>query len=167
MMAGAELAKTGEKVVIGGLFVQLLFFSCFIIIAAILQYRLTHFPTARSRDVDIRWRLYLYTLYLTGALILIRSVFRVAEFIEGNDGTLMRKEIYVFIFDGLLMILLLFWMNWFHPGEIGLLLRGDEAIKNGLELMTVKRQGKCRTRYSGGTSELGPNSNARHGTHCA
>lgn len=35
----------------------------------------------------------------------------------------MRREIYIFIFDGFLMAVLLIWMNWFHPGEIGLLLR--------------------------------------------
>jgi hypothetical protein len=141
MMAIADLSKTGEKIVVGGLFVQLIFFSCFIAVAGSLQFRLTKAPTPRSNDPNVRWKHYLFTLYLAGTLILIRSIFRVAEFIEGNKGALMRKELYVFVFDGLLMIVLMLWMNWFHPGEIGLLLRGDRPVKNGLELMKVPRNG--------------------------
>jgi hypothetical protein len=76
-------------------------------------------------------------------LILVRSVFRVAEFIDGNHGALMRKEAYVFVFDGFLMVIVLLWMNWFHPGEIGLLLRNELPITNGLELMKI-RQGRKR-----------------------
>ncbi|KAI9159062.1 Protein RTM1 [Paramyrothecium foliicola] len=144
MMAIDTLWQTGEKVVIGGLFVQLLFFSCFIIVAGVLQYRMTRFPTAEANDPNIRWKWYLFTLYLAGILILVRSVFRVVEFIEGNHGPLMRKEIYVFIFDSLLMIVLLVWMNWFHPGEIGLLLRGEAPITNGFQLVTRRRQGRER-----------------------
>lgn len=53
----------------------------------------------------------------------------------------------MFVFDGMLMLCVLVWMNWFHPGEIGLLLRGDEPIKNGLELVKVGR-GNPRIRSS-------------------
>lgn len=146
MMAVASLNKTGEKVIVVGLFIQLLFFGCFIAVAAVLHRRLSKNPTARANDPTIRWQYYLTTLYVAGALILIRSIFRVIEFIEGNKGVLMRSEVYVFVFDGLLMIVVLAWMNWFHPSEIGLLLRGDEPIKNGLELVKMSR--KNRTEIS-------------------
>lgn len=69
-------------------------------------------------------------------------MFRVIEFIEGNDGHLMRSEVWVFVFDGMLMLLVLVWMNWFHPGEIGLLIRGEESITNGLELMKLGGSGR-------------------------
>ncbi|KAM5343771.1 hypothetical protein ACJ41O_012308 [Fusarium nematophilum] len=77
------------------------------------------------------------TLYITGILIWVRSLFRVIEFIQGNDGQLMRSEVNVFVFDGLLMFVVLAWMNWFHPGEIGLLLRGSQPIPNGLVLLKM------------------------------
>lgn len=146
MMAVASLNKTGEKVIVIGLFVQLLFFSCFITVAAVLHRRMLRSPTPRSLDPSIRWRRYLTTLYVTGGLILVRSLFRVIEFIQGNKGALMKSEVYVFVFDGLLMLVVLGWMNWFHPSEIGLLLRGDEPVKNGLELVKVGRGGKGRGR---------------------
>jgi hypothetical protein len=144
-MVADSLWQTGEKVIIVGLFIQLSIFSCFVVVAGNYQYRLTKLPTPESNNPNIRWRWYLFTLYLTGGLVLVRSVFRVIEFIEGNHGPLMRKESYVFIFDGCLMIVLLFWMNWFHPGEIGLLLRGEESITNGLQLMKIGRQGRERS----------------------
>jgi hypothetical protein len=35
-------------------------------------------------------------------------------------------------------------MNWFHPGEIGLLIRGERSITNGLELVKMGGSGRKR-----------------------
>lgn len=95
-------------------------------------------PTAKASDPAVRWQKYLLTLYVTSALILVRSIFRVIEYLNGNDGVLLRSEVYLYIFDALLMIVVLVWMNWFHPSELGLLLRGQSPGKNGLELFGVR-----------------------------
>lgn len=87
----------------------------------------------------IRWQRHLSVLYVTSALIFIRSVFRTIEYIQGFDGELMTKEFYTYIFDSALIFLAMAWMNWFHPGEIGLHLRGEPTIRNGLDLLTNKR----------------------------
>ncbi|KAI5459414.1 RTA1 like protein-domain-containing protein [Mariannaea sp. PMI_226] len=142
MMAIASLTNLGEKVIVIGLFVQLIFFGCFLSVAAVLHRRLSRNPTPRSLEPAVRWKHYLITLYVAGSLILVRSVFRVIEFIQGNRGALVRSEVYVFVFDGLLMLVVLVWMNWFHPSEIGLLLRGEEPIQNGLELVKAPKQRK-------------------------
>jgi hypothetical protein len=142
LMAVADLNKMGEKIIVGGLFVQLFFFGCFIIVSAVFHIRMLRAPTPNSSQSQVRWQTYLVTLYVTGALIWVRSLFRVIEFIEGNDGHLMRSEVWVFVFDGMLMLLVLVWMNWFHPGEIGLLIRGEESITNGLELMKLGGSGR-------------------------
>lgn len=70
------------------------------------------------------------------------SLFRAIEFIEGNDGYLMRSEVWVFVFDGLLMAIVLVWFNWFHHSEIGLLLRGVEPVANGLQLVNIGKRWK-------------------------
>lgn len=137
-MASENNFEAGEKVIIVGLFVQLLFFGVFIIVAAVYHKRLRETPTTRSLHPQVRWQEYLVTLYVAGALIWVRSLFRVIEFIQGNHGPLMRSEAYVFVFDGLLMFIVLAWMNWFHPSEIGLLLRGEQPRSNGLQLWTVR-----------------------------
>ncbi|KAF4462706.1 RTM1 [Fusarium albosuccineum] len=137
LMASDGSQDLGEKIVVIGLFVQLTFFGFFIIVAALYHHRLRKNPTTSASHPMVRWQAYLITLYVTGVLIWVRSLFRVIEFLQGNDGQLMRSEAYVFVFDGLLMFTVLGWMNWFHPGEIGLLLRGSEPITNGFQLLKV------------------------------
>jgi hypothetical protein len=36
------------------------------------------------------------------------------------------------------MFIVLAWMNWFHPSEVGLLLRGNQPITNGLQLLKLQ-----------------------------
>ena len=139
MASGGKKVDLGENIIIGGLFVQLFFFSCFVLVSGLFHYRMATHPTNKANDPQIRWQTYLITLYVTSLLILIRSIFRVIEYLQGNDGPLMSSEVYVFVFDGVLMLCALVWMNWFHPSEIGLLLRGDVPIKNGVELVKVGR----------------------------
>ncbi|KAF6842393.1 Protein RTA1-like protein 8 [Colletotrichum musicola] len=138
MAAGEKMAKIGENMVIFGLFVQLAFFGFFISVAAVFHRRMSNAPTPGTADPAVRWRQYLVTLYVTGALIFIRSVFRAAEYIEGNHGVLMRSEAYLYVFDALLMLIVMCWMNWFHPSEIGLLLRGQIPTKNGFQLINMR-----------------------------
>lgn len=141
-MASGDNHELGERVIIGGLFVQLTIFGFFVFVAALFHHRLRRDPTPQASEPIVRWQTYLTTLYVTGVLIWVRSLFRVIEFIQGNDGELMRSEVYVFVFDGLLMLAVLTWTNWFHPSEIGLLLRGSRPSKNGLELLMINRGGE-------------------------
>ncbi|GMG04600.1 unnamed protein product [Aspergillus oryzae var. brunneus] len=143
LLGGADehnsLMKTGEHVIIAGLFVQLFFFGMFIVVAGLFHRRMLLAPTATSHNPLIRWQKYLVTLYIVSLLIWVRSVFRVIEYLQGNAGSIMRHEAYVFIFDATLMFLVMAWMNWFHPSEIGLLLRHEEPISNGFELLPFAR----------------------------
>ncbi|KXH36166.1 RTM1 protein [Colletotrichum nymphaeae SA-01] len=149
MASGASMMDLGEKVIIVGLFIQLAVFGFFIVVAALFHRRMLLVPTAKSHQPEIRWRYYLLTLYVTSVLIWVRSVFRVIEYLEGNKGHLMTNEAYVYVFDATLMFLVMVWMNWFHPSEIGLLLRGEPPIKNGLELVMMNRKfGKIQNENS-------------------
>ena len=138
MASGESLLKTGENVIIGGLFVQVAFFGFFVATAGIFHTRMMLVPTARASDPAVCWQKYLLTLYVTSALILTRSIFRVIEYLNGNDGALLRSEVFLYIFDALLMLTVLVWMNWFHPSELGLLLRGQSPEKNRLGLAGVR-----------------------------
>lgn len=54
---------------------------------------------------------------------MIRSVFRLAEYLQGNNGYLLHHEIYLYIFDALLMFITMVTFNVVHPCEVGRLLR--------------------------------------------
>ena len=64
------------------------------------------------------WQKHLYALYVASMLILVRSVFRVIEYVMGNNGYLLKKEVFLYTFDAVLMFLCMVWLNIVHPGEI-------------------------------------------------
>jgi hypothetical protein len=60
----------------------------------------------------------MYALYGASMLILIRSVFRVIEYSMGNNGFLLKREVFLYIFDSVLMLATMVVLNAIHPGEI-------------------------------------------------
>lgn len=133
-----SMTHTGNNVIIGGLVLQLIWFALFVVVAAVFHYRLRSIPTVRSQQPDCRWQIYLQTLYVASCLIIIRNLFRVIEYAQGNDGYLLTKEVFVYIFDALPMLITVSWLHWRHPGEIGMLLRGEKCIKNGFQLIQLR-----------------------------
>jgi len=108
----------GQHVITGGLGIQVVFFGFFIIVAGIFHYRIARFPTTRSQSLSIPWERYLYILYAASLLIMVRSVFRIAEYVMGQDGILLKHEIYLYIFDATLMFLMMVLFNIWHPSKI-------------------------------------------------
>lgn len=127
MAAGTLSAMDmGANIVIGGLAIQLLFFGFFVIVSAIFHWRVKKrsgyanlSPASDSRDARTKmtWESIMWALYIACLLILVRSVFRVVEFVEGNDGFIMRREYLLYIFDACLMALsgIVLWVC--HPGS--------------------------------------------------
>jgi hypothetical protein len=115
--------KTGEHIIVGGLVIQILFFAFFILTATHFDWKLKKYPIPRACSPDIPWRKHLNVLYMTSCLIMIRSMFRLIEYIQGNNGYLLHHELYLYIFDSLLMFLTMVTFNVVHPQEIGQLLR--------------------------------------------
>ncbi|KAF6843734.1 Protein RTA1-like protein 2 [Colletotrichum musicola] len=100
-----EMYEMGEKIIIAGLFVQIFVFGFFVITSVLFHVRLVKNPTTVVSTREIPWRRYLNVLYITSAIILVRSVFRVVEYLQGNDGYLISHEIFLYIFDAVLMAL--------------------------------------------------------------
>jgi uncharacterized membrane protein len=125
MAAGSVSAmNTGANIVVGGLVVQLLFFGFFVIVSAVFHWRLRkqpryiHVSSAQSNGPETRmtWEAVMWVLYIACLLILVRSVFRVVEFVEGNNGFIMRREYLLYIFDACLMSLTGIVLIIVYPG---------------------------------------------------
>lgn len=110
--------KLGERIIIIGLFIQIAFFGFFIVVSALFHYRISLYPTARSRRVQVPWQRYLWILYAASALIMIRSIYRLLEYIQGKDGVLQSKEAYIYVLDAALMFAVAATFNAFHPSRI-------------------------------------------------
>jgi hypothetical protein len=162
---GMEL---GEKIIVGGLFVQLIFFTLFVIVAGDFHRRMvknmpvqkrytpaTLFRKARhsrtntpsnptavflSREAvnELPWKRHLYVLYATSALILVRSIFRVIEYIQGNSGYLLSHEVYLYVFDAALMFFVMILFNWVHPSQVTDLYQKREAPHGTVELQHTR-----------------------------
>lgn len=124
--------KLGQNIILVGLFAQLAVFAFFVVVACLFQIRgRAHFQTLPA---SVAWRKHLHVLYATSILILIRSLFRIIEYIMGNDSYLLRHEVFVYVFDALLMLLAMIMVNLVHPGDIATMLKKKSHVGNGFEL---------------------------------
>ena len=129
-----ETLKRGENIIIAGLFLQLAFFSFFLVVGGIWKTRLVRNPTQRSLDPNMPWQKHFVVLMVASAFIFVRSLFRAIEYITGQNGYLMKHEIFVYIFDALLMALTMVLYNVVHPSEITVMLKGQHVMDEGLEI---------------------------------
>ncbi|PWY78126.1 RTA1-domain-containing protein [Aspergillus sclerotioniger CBS 115572] len=125
----------GQNLIVGGLFVQIAFFGFFVVSALVFQIRIASRPTDEARNDLIPWRKHMFALYSSSVLILIRSVFRVVEYLEGSDGYLLQHEVFIYLFDGLLMLSVLVIFVVIHPSEVKRLLgRAGASTLKGVEM---------------------------------
>ena len=172
-----DAQKLGEKLILGGLFVQLLFFAFFVIVAGVFHHRLVndrplknrsgpsssvnkarkhrHVPSSSSAtqvqasvsrtDIAVLpWKRHLYILYFTSALILVRSLFRVIEYIQGHSGYLLSHEVYLYVFDALLMLLVMVSFNWIHPSQVTGLYPERMRNNTAIELRRTRKERLAR-----------------------
>ena len=131
LMFNESTQKMGDYMVIGGLFVQIISFGLFFVTAIAVHKRINNQPTSESLRTSVDWKKILYMLYLVSILILIRSVFRVVEYIMGQDGYLLGHEWTLYCFDTVPMfvVAVAFWYR--YPSEIG---RKGSSLGDHVEL---------------------------------
>ncbi|OJJ08351.1 hypothetical protein ASPVEDRAFT_89577 [Aspergillus versicolor CBS 583.65] len=111
-----SMRSLGEKILIVGLFVQLLFFGFFLYVSGSFQLRLRDCGYGWSGGGQ--WRRLLHILFLVSALVIVRCVFRIIEYIQGTGGYLYSHEVYMYIFDSVPMFFVQAVFHFYHPGNI-------------------------------------------------
>jgi hypothetical protein len=129
----ASSINLGSHMVLGGLVIQVLFFGLFIVVACMFHYRISKFPTSTSQNIAVNWNRHLIVLYIGSALVLLRSVFRIIEYIQGFNGYILGHEVFLYLFDGVLMLLMMVSFNVWHPGQLisGRKKDGDQQMESG------------------------------------
>ncbi|KAF1995602.1 RTA1 like protein [Amniculicola lignicola CBS 123094] len=108
--------KRGERIILGGLMLQILAFGFFVIVAAVWHKRLASNETAAARSGVIPWKKYAYLLYAASMCITIRNACRVVEYAMGRDGFLITHEWTLYMYDCALMInTLAICLVWYNP----------------------------------------------------
>lgn len=118
----------GSNIIIGGLIFQIIIFAIFVTTMLIFNRRFRHDAYGIGRAVDVPWQQTLHMLYATSALVMIRNIFRVAEYVMGSDGYLLSVEWGVYVFDATLMAstMALFW--WWFPKGVKQALKSHDRI---------------------------------------
>lgn len=129
----ASAAGMGQKIIVAGLFVQIIFFGIFISTSVLFHARINEVPTQLSSQPDINWRKHIWVLYAANALIMVRSIYRVVEYIQGKEGYLQSKELFLYIFDAALMVIVMVIMNVVHPSQISGWLKACKGTGTGVD----------------------------------
>ncbi|TPX31582.1 hypothetical protein SmJEL517_g05110 [Synchytrium microbalum] len=96
---------------LAGLAVQVFSIACFLLLAVIFQRRARVVP-------GYKWRRLMAALYVSAAFILIRSIYRVAEFAQGFLSPISKIEGLLYTFDTAAIFVALAVFNIVHPGNI-------------------------------------------------
>ncbi|SMR60716.1 unnamed protein product [Zymoseptoria tritici ST99CH_3D1] len=111
-----NIQEIGAKVVVVGLVFQILVFALFIS-AAVTLYR--RYKSQVGPDSGpLEWRRYLISLLTASGCIVIRNIVRGVEHAQGPDGSIASHEVFVYLFDALLMLCAVVLMLALHPGYL-------------------------------------------------
>lgn len=121
MLAGAKTqdkVDMGEHMIIGGLFIQIIFFGFFMVVSVTFHYRMLATPMHHILSPAVQWNFYMKIMYTVSVLILIRSAYRVAEYVQGSSGYLQSREAFIYVFDAALMFACCITLNVSHPSKL-------------------------------------------------
>ncbi|KAI8995671.1 RTA1-domain-containing protein [Trametes punicea] len=123
--------KLGSDIILGGLIVQIISMSVFCYFMAEYAYRLAvnrpfkkpdpssyaeaALPPSR-RTMDRSMKLLIVGICISTALLYIRSVYRIIEFSDGFNGSIAHTQVLFDVFDGTMVTLAMYALNFMHPG---------------------------------------------------
>ncbi|KAK6364034.1 hypothetical protein LTS17_012568 [Exophiala oligosperma] len=148
-------SNTGSKIIMGGLVVQIVFFSVFVLVGVKFHLNMrrgsggaatTTTTTGNDKSNQsstksaVSWEKHLVTLYIGSSLILIRSIMRLIEYAQGNDGYLISHEVFLYTFDSVPMFFVMILFAITHPSEINAHLKGAGAkvIENIVQVYSLE-----------------------------
>lgn len=118
LLANPKTAHIGKPIVVAGLVFQVILFVGFVFMCCSFHRRFAaHLAEARV-SCDVPWRKYLIVLYCTSTAILGRNVYRVVEYIMGDDGYLMRVEWPIFVGDSAPMFMVMVAFGIWYPSRL-------------------------------------------------
>ncbi|KAJ3350667.1 hypothetical protein HDU83_009490 [Entophlyctis luteolus] len=111
LVSSPALYNMGNYILIGGLVIQVVFYTAFLLISYVFCSRVKGVASSNSG-----WKKLYLALFTSCVLVLIRSIFRVIEFAAGFDGPIATNEKYMYTFDFALVTIAVVILNVYHPG---------------------------------------------------
>jgi hypothetical protein len=111
----AKLVAMAAKIILAGLIVQVLALGGFI---AIAWKAYTGLRNGAVEVMGVKWENYFRAVMVVTGLIVVRSLVRMVEYIQGSDGFVISHEIFIYLFDAPLMWLCMVVFVVLHPGRL-------------------------------------------------
>ncbi|KIW17937.1 hypothetical protein PV08_05132 [Exophiala spinifera] len=127
-----DLFNLGEKIIVVGLFLQIAFFGFFVVTVVLFYQRLRAHPTREARHNEISWRRHLLVLVVVSITILVRSIVRVVEYLQGNSGYVIAHEVFLYILDAALMAGVMAVLLVYYVSDLKIALDRIKAISSPL-----------------------------------
>ncbi|KAK3299541.1 RTA1 like protein-domain-containing protein [Chaetomium fimeti] len=108
-------AEVGVYVLIGGLVLQAVAFAVFLGILARFWYLATRKGGCLAGDAPVGWERVVLAVFVSSVLIMIRCIYRVAEFAEGIEGYSFTHEWLFWVFESVPMLIAIGVFCVFHP----------------------------------------------------
>lgn len=120
MMADVNRANTGQKIILLGLFVQLLFLGFFLGVSLVFWRRMSKSPRRHAvpQYGKHTWDQLLKMVVGAAIIIILRCIFRVVEFAQGHGGYLVSHEVYIYIFDAAPMLIVQVMLHFVYAAEV-------------------------------------------------
>ncbi|KAF5710083.1 7-aminocholesterol resistance [Fusarium mundagurra] len=123
----------GRTILIAGLIVQLCALSIFILTSLYLYIRIRQETGPFLDSSLVRWRRYFRTIEAVTVIMIIRSIVRAVEYLQGQEGFVISHEVFIYLFDASLMFLVMVLFLIVHPGRLvkkgtGMKWRGQTQI---------------------------------------
>lgn len=133
----AHLIELSRKIIFGGLLVQL---------AALVFFCYMTWHTSRGisthekilKNTNVCWWNHFRVILVVASLVLVRSLIRAVEYGQGEHGTIISNEVFIYLFDASLMWLVMVLFLVLHPGRLlrdAHLLFGDTTHKDDVLLI--------------------------------
>lgn len=120
-MSGSENAteaSNGRTTILAGLILQIVAFGLFIVCAAAFHVRMNSASISLATSRILAWQKYMYGLYVVSLLFVIRNIMRIVEYQQGHDGELLSNEVWLYVMDAAVMLVIVATMLALHPGRL-------------------------------------------------
>jgi len=120
-------AENGAHIMLGGIVLQMVCITIYVILAAEFFLRFIHdkplrgSPSSRKQEdvtvlLDKRMRIMIYGLIFNTTCLFIRAVYRTIELSDGWKGRIISTQLYFNVLDGAMVTMAIYTLNFTHPG---------------------------------------------------
>ena len=88
-------------------------------------------PWPLVADPIVKWQRYFFVIEFVTVLMIVRSVVRSIEYLQGEGGFIISHEAFVYVFDALLMFIVMAMLGIVHPGRLVRLMRRQKGLPAG------------------------------------